>query len=76
MVDIILFAIFALLVVTVVFLMVLLRKVTRSDPAALFTRFDAFDKAQERIEHTVRDEVARNREESGKTAREIGRAHV
>ncbi len=70
MVDIILFAIFALLVVTVVFLMVLLRKVTRSDPAALFTRFDAFDKAQERIEHTVRDEVARNREESGKTARE------
>src|SRR5512137_210512 len=60
----------AVLVIIVILMLVLLRKVTRSDPAALFTRLDAFDKTQERTEHTVRDEVARSREESGKTARE------
>lgn len=70
MVDIMTYVIVALLIVVVALMLVLLRKVTRSDPAALFTRLDAFDKAQERIEHTVRDEVARSREESGKTARE------
>jgi DNA recombination protein RmuC len=51
-------------------MLVLVRKVTRSDPSALLSRLDAVDKAQERTEHTVRDEVARSREESGKTARE------
>jgi DNA recombination protein RmuC len=59
-----------LLFVVAVLMLVLLKKMTRSDPAALFTRLDTFDKAQERTEHTVRDEVARSREESGKTARE------
>jgi DNA recombination protein RmuC len=70
MVDILLYVTVALLAVVVVLMLVLLGKVTRSDPAALFTRLDAFDKMQERTEHAVRDEVARSREESGKTARE------
>ena len=70
MVGIMMYGTVALLIVGVALMLVLLRKVTRSDPAALFIRLDAFDKAQERTEHTVRDEVARSREESGKTARE------
>ncbi len=69
MVGIMMYVTVALLIVVVALMLVLLRKGTRSDPA-LFTRLDAFDKAQERTEHTVRDEVARSREESGKTARE------
>ena len=70
MVDIMLYVTAGLLIVIVVLLLVLLKKVTRWDPAALFNRLDAVDKAQERTEDTVRDEMARSREESGKTARE------
>ena len=70
MVDILLYVTVALLAVVVVLMLVLLGKMTRSDPAVLFSRLDAFEKAQERTEDTVRDEMARSREESGKTARE------
>ncbi len=70
MVEILLYVAVALLAIVVVLMLVLLGKVKRSDPAALLTRLDGFDKAQERTEHAVRDEVARSREESGKTARE------
>lgn len=70
MVDILLYITVGLLIVIVILMLVLLIKVSRSDPAALFARLDAFEKAQERTEDTVRDEVARSREESGKTARD------
>ncbi len=60
MVDIMLYVAAGLLIVIVVLLLVLLKKVTRWDPAALFSRLDAVDKAQERTEDTVRDEVARS----------------
>ncbi|MEI7899077.1 MAG: DNA recombination protein RmuC [bacterium] len=59
-----------LLVIAVALLCVLLRRVSRGNDAMLASRLDAFEKAQERTEHTVRDEVALNRGELGKAARE------
>ncbi|MBF0563689.1 MAG: DNA recombination protein RmuC [Nitrospirae bacterium] len=46
----------------------ILRKVSHVDAPALFSRLDAFEKAQERSERMVRDEVALSRNELGKAA--------
>ena len=54
----------------VVLLFVILKKVSQADDSVLSSRLDAFEKALERTEHTVRDEVALNRGELGKAARE------
>ena len=70
MTDILLFIAVGLLVAAVALLFVLLKKVPKRDDSVLFSRLDAFEKAQERTEHTVRDEVALNRGELGKSARE------
>ena len=70
MTDIMLFIDVVLLMVALVLLLVLLRKVSQADPTVLLSRLDAFDKAQARTEHTVREEVAQSREEWGKAARE------
>ena len=59
-----------LLLVMAGVLVVLLRKVSQADASALGSRLDGFEKAQERTERTVRDEVARTRDELGKAARE------
>lgn len=65
-----LFVVIALLLAVVALLLVLLRKSSQADASILSSRLDAFEKAQERTEHTVREEVAQNREELGRTAKE------
>jgi len=55
----------------VALLLLLLRKTTPSAAAAtLDARLDLFEKAQERTERVIREEVALNRDELGKTGRE------
>ncbi len=71
MIEILLFAALALLVILVVLVVMLLKKSAPTDTAFLLTaRLDAFEKAQERTERFVRDEMAVSRDESGKAARE------
>jgi DNA recombination protein RmuC len=57
-----------LLIVAAVLLLVLVRRASRVD--VLASRLDAFEKAQERTERAVREEVAQSRDELGKAARE------
>jgi len=59
-----------LLVVIAALLILLLRKAAQANASELAARLDTFEKAQERIERAVREEVAQNREELGKAARE------
>jgi DNA recombination protein RmuC len=68
--DILLIVVLVLLVTVVALLLVLLRKSSQADAPVLASRLDAFEKTQERTEHTVREEVAHSRDELGKTARE------
>ena len=70
MTDILLIVALALLVAVVALLFVLLRKASAADASVLAPRLDAFEKAQERTERAVREEVARSRDESGREARE------
>ncbi|MDQ1333881.1 MAG: recombination protein RmuC [Thermodesulfobacteriota bacterium] len=59
-----------LLCIALVLLFVLLRRTWQPDNAVLLSRLDAFEKAQEHTDHTLREELALNREELSKTARE------
>jgi DNA recombination protein RmuC len=59
-----------LLVLVVVFLIALLVKTSKVGSPMLDSRLDAFEKAQERTERAVREEVAQSRDELGKAARE------
>jgi len=59
-----------LLVAVVSLLIVILRKTYQTDSSLITSRLNAFEKAQERTEHVVREEVAQSRDEMGKTARE------
>lgn len=68
--DILLFVIIGLLVISVGLLFVIFKKVSQSEASTIAPRLDAFEKAQERTERVVRDEVAQSREELGKAARE------
>ena len=70
MTNILLFVVLALQLAAVVLLLVILRKACQSDFSLIASRLNAFEKAQERTEHAVREEVARSRDEMGKTARE------
>ena len=70
MINILLIVIVVLLVATLIFLSRLLKKASQADTSALVSRFDAFEKAQERTERAVREEGAKSRDEQGKTARE------
>lgn len=60
----------ALLLIVVVLLFIILRKSTRTDTSFLVPRLDSFEKAQERTERVVREELAQSREELGKEVRE------
>ncbi|MDD4103196.1 MAG: DNA recombination protein RmuC [Kiritimatiellae bacterium] len=51
-------------------LLLLLKKTTRPPDTGTAQRLDSFEKGLERTERAVRDEVAHNREEQAKTARE------
>jgi DNA recombination protein RmuC len=68
--DILLFVALALLVAVVIVLLMLLRKSSKADSPVLASRLDTFEKAQERTERAVREEVAQNRDELGKAAKE------
>ena len=70
MTDILLFVALALLVTVAIVLLMLLRKSSQADTSVLAPRLDAFEKAQERTERAVREEVAQSRDELGKAARE------
>ena len=70
MTDILLIVNLVFLVVTVVLLIILFRKAVQSDASLLVPRLDGFEKAQERTERAVREEVAQSRDEQGKAARE------
>lgn len=70
MTNILLIVILILLVVVVTLLLTLLRKALQADASVLTSRLDAFEKAQERTERAVREEVGQNRDELGKAARE------
>jgi DNA recombination protein RmuC len=59
-----------LLVASVVLLLLLLKKASQSDPSMIASRLDALEKAHERTERTVREEIAQSRDELGKAARE------
>ncbi len=58
-----------LLIAAVILLLILVRKTSHTN-AVLTSRLEAFEKAQERTERAVREEVANNRDELGKSARE------
>jgi DNA recombination protein RmuC len=66
--DILLILAVVLLIAAVVLLFMLLKKA--SQVHVLPSRLDAFEKAQERTERAVREEVAQSRDELGKAARE------
>jgi DNA recombination protein RmuC len=68
--DMLLFFVIGLLALVVVLLLVLLKRASRAEDPMLASRLDAFEKVQERTEHTVRDEVALSRGELSKAARE------
>ena len=68
MTDILLILAVVLLIAAVVLLFMLFRKASQVD--GLASRLDAFEKAQERTERAVREEVAQSRDELGKAARE------
>lgn len=71
MTDLLLFVALALLVIIVALIVMLLKKSAPTDTASvLLARLDAFEKAQERTERTVREEVVQSRDEFGKAARE------
>jgi DNA recombination protein RmuC len=59
-----------LLVVVVVLILVLIMKTSKAGLPMLDSRLDAFEKAQERTERAVREEVAKSRDELAKAARE------
>jgi DNA recombination protein RmuC len=67
--DFLLIAAVVLSAAAVVLLLILLRK-SKTNAAALGSRLDSFEKAQEHIERGVREEVALSRDELGKAARE------
>ncbi len=70
MTDVLMIANSVLLVFVLIFLVFLLRKTSQNDSSVLAPRLDAFEKAQERTERAVREEVAQTRDELNKAARE------
>ena len=59
-----------LLVINLTFLLWLLRKVSQSSGETLARSLEAFEKIEERIERTTRDEGGKSRDEMNKAARE------
>ena len=59
-----------LLAIVIVLLLAIFVKISKVGSPMLDSRLDAFEKAQERTERAVREEVARSREELGKAEKE------
>ena len=70
MADALLIAVLVLLIGVIALLLVLLGRTSQTDASVLAPRLDAYEKAQERTERAVREEVARSRDELGRAARE------
>ncbi|MFH1952846.1 MAG: DNA recombination protein RmuC [Pseudomonadota bacterium] len=70
MTDTLLIVTVVLLVATVALLLMLLKKASQADTSTFASRLDAFEKAQERTERAVREEVAQSRDEQGKAAKD------
>ena len=70
MTNILLIVAIVLLVAIGVLLLILLKKASKDNSPELTSRLEAFERAQERSERTVREEVTRNRDEQGKGAKE------
>ena len=69
--DILLFAVLAILAVIVVLMFMILKKSAQSETSSVLpSRLDSLEKAQERTERVVREEVAQSRDELGKATRE------
>lgn len=71
MTDMLLFLTLTMLLIIIVLVVMLLKKTGSTDTAAVISsRFDSFEKGQERTERLVREEIAQSRDESGKAGRE------
>ncbi|MBN1905897.1 MAG: DNA recombination protein RmuC [Deltaproteobacteria bacterium] len=70
MIEILLYIIIALLLASFIVLIILLKRSFGIDFTALTSRLDSFEKAQERFERAVKEEVAQNRVELGNAFRE------
>lgn len=70
MTNILLIVTIVLLIAAVALLLILLKKASQADASVLAPRLDAFEKAQERTERAVREEVAQSRDELNKADRE------
>lgn len=68
--EILLYIIIALLLALAVMLIILLKRSSRFDFTTLILRLDSFEKAQERTERAVKEEVAQNRAELGNALKE------
>jgi DNA recombination protein RmuC len=69
-INILLFAILALLVAALLLLWMIIKKSSQSELPLIVDRLNAFEKVQERIEQAVRLEVAQGRDEIGRMSRE------
>lgn len=69
MTDILMIAVIGMLVGVTALLFLLLRRITQGN-AAILSRMELFENAQERMERAVREEAARSRDELGRAARE------
>jgi preprotein translocase subunit SecG len=65
MVTTIAFVILVLVIIALVLLTLLYRKVSRNNSAVLESGLEAFEKAQERTERVVKEEIGLNRGELG-----------
>jgi DNA recombination protein RmuC len=70
MTDYLLISAVVLLIASVVLLVILLRRTQQAGGTAFAARLDSFEKALERIDRVVREEVAQTRDELNKSARE------
>lgn len=70
MTDILLIAALTLLIAVLGLLLLLLRRSSHAAASVIASRLDAFEKAQERTERAVREEVAQSRDELGTATRE------
>jgi DNA recombination protein RmuC len=70
MTDLLLYIVIALLLIIPLIVFILIRKSVHISDALVFSRFDGLEKAQERSERMVQEELVKTREELGKAARE------
>lgn len=70
MTDILVIIALVLLVVTLALLWLLYRKSSQTEASVLIPRLDAFEKALDRMDRSLRDEISKNRDEQSKALRD------